>query len=608
VFPEFWLLQVLRYSERIKVVMKLPFLMTVLLFPVAVFSQTGPAMDREQGQMDAEPLWRQALGGAVTGLPAAQVQSAVVALDGGNIKAYSSSGAALWNYSARGRISPFVTRSREGTSYISRTNGVLIAINRAGRELWRRNPGGPLSGPVIPGWDGRLFVPTDSKISCYTASGNLLWSRNFKERISLSPRLDQDGGILLALENGEVLRFDPFGGVLKWKLSASPQLLVSLNAAAGGAAPRIMALHKDGVMEILGNTEEWYMPADSGAARFSLPRLSSPPLAAASRGNMAAITQWDGRTLLLSVDEGRILWTGDTHIRIRAGNGVTDGEEDAAMLYDERGIYVLSRSGATGFTSGGRRLWFTSLENTAAIPAFGDDGVLYSGGKDWILYAYKIEDRSRFQRQSLYGPAPEGSYGTGSPPPSPWADYPFRFEETEMKAHLDRIGRAVMTGGIGENELSWTAYLMETAQGDYNRPKSPAGNPAVRPQYRVKALLLLADIGSRETIPFLANVFRKDTDPVIKAAAAEAIGRIGVDPDGLAIQAFLECLAPSAVFQDEQVLAAVAAATGSLCRFSGPPLSNTGVRILTILAGSGLGGAVERQAQRELGSLRFNER
>ena len=155
--------------------MKLSHFALLFFIPLSLAAQSGPSADRERGQVNADPLWRQALGGEVTGLPTVQAQSAVVVLDGGNIKAYSTAGTPLWNYSARGRISPFVTRSLEGTSYISRNTGALIAVNRAGRELWRRSPGGPLSGPVISGWDGRLFVPTGNRLTCYTASGNLLW-------------------------------------------------------------------------------------------------------------------------------------------------------------------------------------------------------------------------------------------------------------------------------------------------------------------------------------------------------------------------------------------------------------------------------------------------
>jgi outer membrane protein assembly factor BamB len=564
----------------------------------ALAAQNAPLPDRERGQVSAEPFWRQALGGAVIGLPTVQAQSAVVALDGGNIKAYSAGGTPLWSYSARGRITPFVTRSREGTSYISRTNGMLIAVNRAGRELWRRSPGGPLSGPVISGWDGRLFVPTGKKISCYTASGNLLWSRNFDERIALSPRLDQGGGIMLGLENGDILRLNPFGGVLSWHLPSLPLALVSLSPGAGSAAPRVLVIHQNGGMEILGNPAEWYLPVERDPQPFSLPRLPSPPLAAAGRGSRAAVALRDGRTVLFAEDEHKILWTGDSHIR---ASGRTDDE--AVVLYDERGIFVLSRSGATRFAEDGRRLWFIVLENAVAIPAFGDDGVLYAGSRDWILSAYQLEDLPEASKQSVYGPKPEGSYGTGSPPASPWADYPFRFEDREVKARLDRIGAAIQGGTVGESERAWSAYLMELASGEYGPADTGSARPAAPLPQRVRALELLSRVGSRETIPFLAALFKKESEPVIRAAAAAAIGSIGVDPGALAIQAFFDALSPAGS-GDEQVLLAVAAATGALCRFSGPPLSDTGVKILTILSGSGHSGPVQRQAQRELNAMR----
>jgi outer membrane protein assembly factor BamB len=571
------------------------------LIPLLLLARAVSAQSGNTGQLEGDSLWRQALGGVVTGTPTVQAQSVVVALDSGAIKAYSSAGRPLWTYSARGRISPFVSRSREGTSYISRTNGACIAVNRVGRELWRCNPGGPLSGPVVSGWDGRLYIPTGKKITCCTAAGSLLWSYAFDERIALGPRLDQNGGVLLALENGEIFRFDPFGRAASWRFPSPPAVLLSVSAggkpAGGGAvapnaaALRIMALHGDGRVELLN-------PAKPGEAPRALPKLPAPPLAAESIGGRAAITLRNGQVLLVSADNGAILWTADSHIRLQGAV-----ESEAAMLYDERGVYVLTKNGATGLNADGRRLWFTTLRNASGLPAFGDDGVLYSGGTDWILYAWKVEDRSLPLKQSVYGPAPEGSYGTGSPPPSPWAGDILRFEENELKGQLETIRRGIQAGRVGERELAWTAYLMETVAADYNRPGASAFRPSALIQYRVQALQLLARIGSRETMPFLADVFRREKEPLLKAAAAGAIGAIGADPDGVALQAFIDAVATGNPLRDEPTLVAIAAATGRLCRFSGPPLSDAGARILALLSGATQPQAVQRQALHEMSTL-----
>ena len=219
----------------------------LLLLASPLLAQT----DERQGLVSNAPFWRQALGGNVLSLPSVQAQSAVVALDGGSIKAYSTAGNPMWTYSARGRISPFVSRSREGTSYFSRTNGILIAVNRAGRELWRRDLGSPLVGRVIPGWDGRLFVPTDKKLFCYTAAGTLLWSKIFSHSYLLSPKLDRNGGVIFALRNNEVHRVDPFGNTAVWTVSTPPAVILSIDQG------RVMAVHTDGTLEILGVDDDW---------------------------------------------------------------------------------------------------------------------------------------------------------------------------------------------------------------------------------------------------------------------------------------------------------------------------------------------------------------
>ena len=548
-------------------------------------SRRAPAapVSREQGLLTIEPVWRQALGGAVLSLPSVQAQSAVVALDGGNIRAYSTAGTPLWDFSARGRISPYVTRSREGTSYFSRINGMLFAVNRAGRELWQRNIGSPLSARVVIGWDGRLFVPADKIIYCYTASGNLLWSLRLESPFLIPPQLNRSGGIIFALENNEVYQIDPFGNTFFLMATNKPAVLVPLDRL------QILALYTDGTMGILEQSQDWYMTARGESHSVVLPRLNSAPLAAAGRGNNIAIILSDGTTVLLSINEGRFLWQADSHIREFTRGG---GRPDlvAEVLFDERGIFVLSRNGATGFLSDGRRLWYMLLQNTAAIPAFGNDGLLYSGGRDWILYAYKIEDANLPERGGIFGPPPSGSYSMGFPHSS--FRFLFPLNEFELNLRLEQITAGLNTGRVGANEPAWKTLLMMIAESRFHI------------QRRLTALHLLGQIGSQETIPWLVTFYRQETEPAVRAAAIKTIGRIGVDPHGIAMQSFLFFVGSGAGVHDEQVLAAIVQATGALCRFSGPPLSETGVRILTTLTARTQHPVVRDLAIRELASLR----
>jgi outer membrane protein assembly factor BamB len=401
----------------------------------------------------------------------------------------------------------------------------------------------------------------------------------------------------MVLGNGEILRMSPFGEVRSRQLRAIPAAVLPLGMGkTPEAGDSILIFYKDAEVELI----RWGEGGRELPGPRQFPALPGTLLAAAGKDGLAALTLSDGRVLLISGADGSLLWTGESHIAVRGKPG-----EAAVMIFDERGIYVLSRSGASGFTEDGRRLWLLHLEGAAAIPAFGDDGILFSGGEDWILSGYQVEERAKPGKRSFYGPAPEGNYGMGNPPPSPWAEYLLSLDEEALEAQLDRIERAVRLGRIGEEEGVFTAYLMEIAGVLHRRPWISPTRPPIHFRQRSRASRLLGYIGSRETIPFLAELFRREPEALVKAAAAEAIGRIGVDPEGTALRAFSAALhSGGPAVKENQVLTAIAAATGALCRFSGPPLSEAGLRILDTLMENGYSAAVQEQARREIRTLR----
>ena len=570
----------------------------ILLINTSINSQTNPLDSLNPLDLppfEDPPFWRQAMGGAVIAAPASQAGSVVMISDGGNIKAFSWQGTPLWDYFARGRLLPFITRSREGTSYVCRSTalsrGVLIAVNRSGRELWQINLGEPLTAPVLTGWDGRLFVFTESLMRCFTASGFQLWSMALEKEIALKPRDDGDGGFFLVLEDGQFLRVNAFGRIISEQLESIPLSIVPVGPA--GERTSLLIVYASGVIEI-------YNTVNGNREILRGITLPARPFAAAGWNSYAAILLGNGRICLLSLENRNILWTGDTHLT--AADFLSSGFE-TDLFIDERGIYLLTNNGASAFTEDGRRLWLIRLRGNVSVPAFSDEGILYSGGADWILYAYRLEERVRSNTQLLYGPAPPGNYGTGIRRPGLWSNYPNRFDERELDLWLREIGQAVQQGQVGEMEIEYASWLMEAAGSSVYPGLSEYDRYVFVPQ-KVRALNLLSFIGSMETVPFLVEVFTRERDPVVRAAAAQALGRIGVDPQGNAIRAFSNALFPPAPERNIQVLASIAAAAGAISRFSGPPLSASGVQILTALASYDRPPLVRSIAERELQTLR----
>ncbi|GHV85204.1 hypothetical protein AGMMS50230_08120 [Spirochaetia bacterium] len=571
---------------------------TILLFTgitLSLFAQREPPVS-------ADPIWEQDLRGTVLGLPALQAESAVVALAEGDVKSYSRFGNWLWTYNAKERLTPYVSRSREGTTYVCTVTGTVIAINRIGRELWKLNLGTPITAPIVVGWDSRLFIPAGQKMYCRTASGYSLWMQDLGSPVFVKPVLDHRGGLAMVLDNNTFTLVSHLSFIEQFQLNSKPLHIVPLEVSKGKDA--FFLFYANGTVERL------YRDSNEKLVSETLPALSQTPVAAVGWQDQVAVTLRDGRVQLLAAPGGEIQWTENSH-ETAAERGTGNLEPYwAAMQFDERGIYVLSTKGVTGFrTSDGRRLWILRITGAAAIPSFSDEGYLYSGGTDRILHAYRIEERKRNITRSIYGPAPEGSYGLGNPPPSSWAKVgDGRYDPLVIRMMYEEIGSAIKSGQIGQRETDYVGYLMEVAGISLSPTYSPV-RPQVQIMERADYIRQLGFIGSRETVPFLARLFAHKfangsyEDPEILKACCEAIGRIGVDPSGDAVRAFTYLLAPDNATMDAAALMAAATAARDLSRFSGPPMADAGIRLLRAFTATDFPAVVKRHATTLLENL-----
>jgi outer membrane protein assembly factor BamB len=551
----------------------------ISLYALSAFTQTPGTT--------ASATWRQAMGAVAITTPSAQAGSAVVVCDDGCLRAFGRSGSALWTWDSLSKLLPTLIRSREGTSYVVISGGRLAAVNRSGRELWRRTLGGvPSSASILLGWDGRLFVATEGFLFCFTPSGFPLWKRPLPSRPLRPPALDEEGGVVLALADGKLFRSSPFGELSIVQLPKTPLAFAPLFATEDEGGGQGSAKKSDEVAFSFADGSV-IAYSRSGGGR-SLASLSSPSIELKAHRGILAYALSGGEVGLLRSNDGGRIWSGSVP---RAEGGY--------FRIDERGIYFLSRRGSAGFSFDGRRLWNLNIDGASAPPALDDDGLLYSGGEDWILYAYRVEDRVRAEGASIYGPAPVAVYGLGES-----ADDSRSLEgldEVATVARLNSIGKTIEVAEIGGEEPAFTADLMRIAGSARGTLPVPYRPPA--PHLRELATVLLSRFASSETIPFFIDLFNRDKEPFVRAAAAEAIGAIGIDPGGRALRAFASAIFPPQAVHEERLLYALAVSIGSLCRASGPPLSDTGVILLVSLAGDDRPPSVREKARAELESL-----
>jgi outer membrane protein assembly factor BamB len=166
------------------------------------------------------------------------------------------------------------------------------------------------------------------------------------------------------------------------------------------------------------------------------------------------------------------------------------------------------------------------------------------------------------------------------------------------------IKNAIDSGQIGEDEPVYVAYLMEMIGFFLNDPHFSRVRPSVNPIRHAEFIHLLGRVGSRETIPFLWNIFDRYQEPSVKSACAEAIGMIGVDPNGSTFESYNFLLAANNPNRDPQLLLSATSSIAALCRFSGPPLSGDGILLLRYFSNlSWAPNNVKNQIRQELDSL-----
>lgn len=465
----------------------------------------------------------------------------------------------------------------------------LMLVNKAGQLVWRYELPAPAIAAPAYGPDGRLYVAAGAELLCLAPNGVLIWRRALGARPLAGPVTGPGGGAAVSLPGGRVFAFGQDGETLIDRtLGADARFLAGRLGELGCALSDggFVVLRPDGAEAADGPGAS---PAT--APRPAVPRSAEPRALSAGPDGYASLDA-EGRLRAFGPG-GRELWA------VRAA-----AREPLALRSYAGRVVLLSSDAVRSYGAEGELYRELSLRNAAGLPAITGAGDVLSGGRDWIVYAYRFE-------RPLVGLEPErprildrGALKAAAADALRW--YASEPDDDAVMNMLVDIDKSLESGTIGEGLVSGSMVAAAVAAGALS---APFGSGAVRPGpvpaaglSRLKAIELLGRFGFPAATELLAELFRAERDPAVKAAAASAVARIGLDPGGLAMEAF--AAEASLGRLDARGAEAVVAAIEALYRASGGLDKPAGALALLRIAGNAsYPEALRRRAERVLRTI-----
>ncbi|MBP7095860.1 MAG: PQQ-binding-like beta-propeller repeat protein [Spirochaetia bacterium] len=503
----------------------------------------------------------------------------------------------------------FIAPDPFGRALVGTADGRVRMLNRAGGEVWTVKAGGLLSAPPAFGSDGRSFLVAGGRLECRAASGAPLWRAELPGAALLAPAALASGGarsregVALAVAGGRIAAFDEDGeprwlvetGAQVAALAAAPPAFTPAAPLVAPAAPDAPA--KVALLAALGDGGVLLVRADGAAEKGG--RLPFVPvlLEGDAEGWVAAGPAGEIARLDAS---GTLLWSARTDIGAphsvgRYGSGA------------EGRVVVSGSRGAASFDPAGTLMRALAVRGAVGPVVASPAGRVYAGATDWILYSFDFE--LPFPTSRPDSPAEAAGYAAGARSllagDPLWA---WDFGDSDaLRAGLAELAKTLRSGTIGTEEGYAGAWAAAVGLGLGPAPASPFGGPApygpqpIDPLARARACELLGALGSPRATSALAEIWSNDPDQAVRAAAARALGAIGLDPDGAFLSAFAAALDRSVL--DEGLALASIDAVEALYRANGSLGDASAALALVRLAAKPYGSAVRSRAAKVLSLL-----
>ena len=487
-----------------------------ILLAAALLSIILPLSAQER----AEPLWRYPTGGRLIGHPAWVPRGeggVLYALaEDRHLYAFTAAGKLLWKFYLTHLPTGPLGVGRDESIYVALSPGSLGAINPRGSFIWKTSLGaGKVEGLALSE-RGLIFAATEEGwLFCLDHRGRIRWGRRMSAPPSASPVYASKWGVLYSASDQRMTAYSPGGRRLWTALLAAPgHSLLPLSFGIAGATT-------GGTLSLFD---------------YQGKRLWSRSFAGSSK------------TSLLGGKDGLILEV--------EGEGVIhfspDGSRREEFSLKEGGLFAVgaNTSLVLDFKKGGIELSGLQeslayrLETSCTGAVIADNEILFTGGEDWNIRAYRIpfipegpwSQPGGDGRRAYRGSGPPGPGGELSIAELSYLTYLADSAEEGLKLQaLEEIETGLREKKYTGTEPSLLA-LVERLAGEGRANPSYEGKTVINdfPRVRWKAAALLGEWGDLASRDTLLQAFAYEWEPLAAVAQARALGRMGSDPYGKA--------------------------------------------------------------------------
>lgn len=503
----------------------------------------------------APTVFRYPVGGLTIGSPTATEDGVCLLSHDGAVYALSDSGKIQFRTEA-GKQNASLYSLFSGQIVVAYPDGKTLVFNRAGKLSYSLELPGQLQREALQGSDGRLYFLGKSLV-CTSMSGERKWEYNFTSQVSYFTLNANGTEAYVFLQNGNFLRISPYGTLIDER-TLSLEIVKAISYE-----DFIIALDTSGTLHrfyLKNNTKTEDKSALSGVKDFC---------ASTNKNSFYALTKSAIHKINVNLNHEK-----------ESTNNAGDG---ATLILGNLGVTVVGLNRVSAYNHDLELRKELVTKNASALPALSSHGIVYSIGKDWILYAYSFD------------PLFVASKGTSADYSQKEVAKPYflgldnRLESIDGRKYLlDSVEKNIKSGTIGEGEeeaFALSAYVLSLSR----NPAPENATPKFRTSAseRMSAATILGQLGTIEARRVLIEAFANDTDLAVKAACAEALGKIGADPDGAVSRVFADYVPMMSIQPNERLASAMIDAISALYRTEGQIKTNAAIRVFfTVMEGS----------------------